>query len=177
MSVQGEGEIDDAGHSLAEKKHVVREQIGVNDAYRQILRPDVALEMIELSAEKIGQPMLPPRRRGERPVRTADASRARKARCRGTSEKSAPARCICASASPTPAQCATFGFRGQIPSRKLMIAAGRPASVPEHLAALVLQRLRARDAARGEVSHQAKKKRQVAFCDALLVQRQDEISG
>jgi len=33
------------------------------------------------------------------------------------------------------------------------------------------------DAARGEVSHQAEKKRQVAFGDALLVQRQDEISG
>src|SRR6202040_3886377 len=43
----GEGEIDDAGNPLAEKKRVVREQIGVNQAYRQILRPDVALEIIE----------------------------------------------------------------------------------------------------------------------------------
>src|SRR5260370_30084154 len=40
-----------------------------------------------------------------------------------------PARCIFASASPTPAQCVAFGLRGQMPSRKLMIAAGRPADV------------------------------------------------
>ena len=40
--------------------------------------------------------------------------------------KSRPARCMRASAWPTPAQCAALGLRGQTPSRKLMMAAGRP---------------------------------------------------
>ena len=44
------------------------------------------------------------------------------------SGKSRPARCMLASPSPTPAQCAAVGRRGHMPSRKLMIAAGRPAS-------------------------------------------------
>ncbi len=43
--------------------------------------------------------------------------------------KSRPARCMRASAWPTPAQCAALGLRGQTPSRKLMIAAGRPVKV------------------------------------------------
>ena len=91
--------------------------------------------------------------------------------------KSRPARCMRASAWPTPAQCAALGLRGQMPSRKLMMAAGRPASVAERLAAPVLDRQRTADAAAGEMRHQREKKRQVALGDALLIQRQDEIAG
>src|SRR6266478_4791539 len=60
-----------------------------------------------------------------------------------------------------------------MPSRNVMIAAGRPA---ERLAAVVLDRLRTADAARGEMRHQAEKERQVTFRDALLVQGEDEIA-
>ena len=52
-----------------------------------------------------------------------------------------------------------------------------PGNLAEHPALLVLDRLRACDAARGEMLHQAQKKRQVAFRDALFVQRENEISG
>jgi len=48
----GKGEIDQTGHPLAEKEHVVRKQIGVDHALRQIPGPDIALEMIELGANK-----------------------------------------------------------------------------------------------------------------------------
>ncbi len=52
-----------------------------------------------------------------------------------------------------------------------------PGNLPEHPALLVFDRLRARNATRGEVLHQAQKERQVAFRDALFVQRENEISG
>src|SRR3984893_16861556 len=41
----------------------------------------------------------------------------------------------------------------------------------------VLHRLRTIDAARGQMRHQAEKERQVAFRDALFIQRQDEMAG
>ena len=55
---------------------------------------------------------------------------------------------------------------------------GRPArDLAEHLAGAVLDRLRAGDAARVQVLHQAEKERQVVGGDALLVERQDEIAA
>jgi hypothetical protein len=53
-------------------------------------------------------------------------------------------------------------------------AAGQRA---QRFAAFALHRLRTIDAVRGQMRHQVKKERQVAFGDALLVQRQDEVSG
>ena len=47
----------------------------------------------------------------------------------------------------------------------------------EHAALLVLDRLRTGDAARRQMLHQAEKKRQVAFGDALLIERENEIAG
>ena len=47
----------------------------------------------------------------------------------------------------------------------------------ERLAAPVLHRQRAVDAARGEMGHQAEEERQVASGDALFIQRQDERAG
>ena len=58
-----------------------------------------------------------------------------------------------------------------------MIAAGRPASVLSVSPFLLLERLRAIDAVRGEMRHQAEEERQVAFGDALFIQRQDERAG
>src|ERR1700716_1312951 len=84
--------------------------------------------------------------------------------------KSRPARCIFASAWPTPAQCATLGFRGQMPSRKLMMPAGQRA---QRLAAFIPERLRTDDAAAGEMRHEPEKKRQLIPGDALFIQRQD----
>src|SRR6266853_4144033 len=52
-------------------------------------------------------------------------------------------------------------------------AAGQRA---ERFAAFTLHRLRTIDAVRGQMRHQVKKERQIAFGDALLVQRQDEVS-
>ena len=92
---------------------------------------------------------------------------------RGTWGKSRPARCILASASPTPAQCAAFGRRGHMPSRKLMIAAGRPASVAIHRALPIPRRLRAAHAVLGQMRHQRQEIRQIAFRHALFVKRED----
>ena len=47
----------------------------------------------------------------------------------------------------------------------------------EHLAAAVLDRLRAGDAARGKMLHQAEKERQVVRRHPPLIKREDEISG
>ena len=89
--------------------------------------------------------------------------------------KSAPARCIlrqrpCRRRRNAPrSACAARRLRGNV-----MIAAGRPASVLQRLAAFVLHRLRTIDAARGEMRHQLEEERQVAPGDPLLIQRQDE---
>ena len=91
--------------------------------------------------------------------------------------KSRPARCIFASAWPTPAQCAALGLRGQMPSRKLMMAAGRPASALSASPLLFFTGCGQLMPRRGEMRHQAEKERQVALGDALFIQRQDEISG
>ena len=89
------------------------------------------------------------------------------------SGKSRPARCIFASASPTPAQCAAFGRRGHMPSRKLMIAAGRSGERRIDRAAAVLRRLRAAHAVLGEMRHQRQEVRQVVLRHALLIERED----
>src|SRR5262249_45708410 len=47
----------------------------------------------------------------------------------------------------------------------------------QHPALLVLDRLRARNAARSEVLHQTQEKGQVAFRDALFVERENESPG
>src|SRR6266851_4058300 len=47
----------------------------------------------------------------------------------------------------------------------------------QRFAVFVLHRLRAIDAVAGQMGHQAEKERQVALGDALLVQRQNKISG
>ena len=53
------------------------------------------------------------------------------------------------------------GRRIHMPSRKVTIAAGRPASLPSMSPFAVLDRLRAGDAAAGEMLHQAEEERQV----------------
>ena len=58
-----------------------------------------------------------------------------------------------------------------------MIAAGRPASALSASPLLFFERLRAIDAARGQMRHQAEEERQVVLGDALFIQRQDEIAG
>src|SRR5229473_1260319 len=46
----------------------------------------------------------------------------------------------------------------------------------QRFAALVFHRLRTADALAGEMRHQAEEKRQVVPCDALFIQRQDEVA-
>ena len=87
--------------------------------------------------------------------------------------KSRPARCILASASPTPVQCAALGRRGHTPSRKLMIAAGRPASSAVDLALAIPGRLRATHAALGQMRHQRQEVRQIVHRHALFIERED----
>jgi len=98
----------------------------MDDANRQPAGP-ACLEMIEFAPDEIvqaGLDAVDARRRQleQRPPALTDSGFFR------NSGKSWPARCMLASARPTPAQCAAFGRRGHTPSRKLMIAAGRPAS-------------------------------------------------
>ena len=64
-----------------------------------------------------------------------------------------------------------------MPSRKVTIAAGRPASRPSVSPGAVLDRLRAGDAAVRQMLHQRQKERQVAFGHPLLVERQDEVAA
>ncbi len=123
---------------------------------------------------KIAQAAAAPRRRAARPARTAAASPTPTARWRATSENRARPD----ASSPAPRRrrrnASALGLRGHTPSRKVMIAAGRPASVLSASPLAVLHRQRTADAARGQMLHQAEEERQVAFGDALLVQRQDE---
>ena len=130
--------------------------------------------MVELGAEKIAQAVLHVigARRGA--DRTAAASRPPTAHCRASCGKSRPARCSFASASPTPAQWATFGLRGHTPSRKLMIAAGRPASVPSASPLRFLTGCGQMMPCVGKMRHQAEKERQIVDRHALFIQRQDE---
>ncbi len=54
---------------------------------------------------------------------------------------------------------------------------GAAGQAPQRLAVARAHRLRAGDAARGEVLHQADEERQILLVDALLVERQDELAG
>ena len=117
-----------------------------------------------------------PRRRGRGSARTAAASRRPRARC-GAAAKSSPARCSFASASPSAAQCTALGRRIHMPSRKVTIAAGRPATLPSSVARPVLDRLRTGDPAARQVLHQAEEERQVLGRDPLLVERQDVVAA
>ena len=75
------------------------------------------------------------------------------------------------------AQWAALGRRIHMPSRKVTIAAGRPASRPSASPLRLLHRLRAGEAARRQMLHQAEEERQVARRHALLVERQDEVAA
>ena len=57
---------------------------------------------------------------------------------------------------------AGVGRRIHMPSRKVTIAAGRPASLPS-MSPAVLHRLRTGEAARRQMLHQREEERQVAF--------------
>src|SRR6185437_16371411 len=56
--VAGEGEVDDAGNRIAEEKDIVVEEIGVDHALRQVLRPHPTFEIIELARDEIAQARL-----------------------------------------------------------------------------------------------------------------------
>ena len=66
-----------------------------------------------------------------------------------------------ASALPTSRQWATVGRRIHMPSRKVITAAGRPASCADHLAVAPVHRQRAGDALLGQMLHQPEEERQV----------------
>ena len=64
-----------------------------------------------------------------------------------------------------------------MPSRKVTIAAGRPASVPSTPPCVFLTGCGQVSAARRQMLHQAEKERQVVRRDALFIQREDEMAG
>ena len=67
--------------------------------------------------------------------------------------------------------------RGDRPCRNVVIAAGLPAQRAHRVAVAAMDRLRAVDAARREMIHQAEEERQVLGVDALLVEREEVLAA
>ena len=174
--VAGEIEVDQPRQLLAEEEHVVVEEIGVDDAARQVFRPVRLRESASsaaLSSRKCGATSSARAsaawNRGGQP--SSESALAR------FSGKSAPARCMRASASPTSPQWRTLGRRIHKPSRKVTIVAGRPASSPSACAGAIAHRLRTGDAAPGQMLHQADEERQILRFHPFLVEGEDELAA
>ena len=76
----------------------------------RLVRPDAALEIIELARDEVAQARLHVVGATSGEIEQRPPARRPTAHWRATSQNSAPARCIFASPSPTPAQCAAFGL-------------------------------------------------------------------
>ena len=134
----GEVEIDEPGQFIVDKQHIVGKKIGVDDAARQMARPVPVEKSRALCAISAARPGCTSVGAGARLRRTGRAKRRGPRHCGRCRAKSAPARCSLPSASPTAAQRRTLGLLRHMPSRKVTIAAGRPAIRPSAPPCLLL---------------------------------------
>ena len=173
--VAGEIEVDQAGQLVAEEEHVVGKQVGVDDAARQAGGPD-RLQRRRVRRSSRARGPARPRRRAARRRRPAAAS----LRCErvGAGMREVGARLV--HARQRLADLAAMdGLRPAQPEavEKGDDRRGAAAQAAERLAVLRPDRLRADDAARGEMLHQADEERQVALLHPLLVEGKDELAG
>src|SRR5215475_4034430 len=168
-------EIDQSGQLVAEKKYVVRKEVGVDHALRKLTRPGF-LQHLQLRgnlgakslpygvASRLGMLIKQPpalNRQGVRALLLEIRTREMK-----SCERLAHGGAMVWTGPPDPQSV-----------EKSHDGGGSAGDLAENATLPVSHRLRASDAPRGKVLHETEEKWQIAFGHALFIKRHDEIAG
>ena len=174
--VAGEIEVDQPGKPIAEEEHVVGEEIGVDHAARQVRTARSPATRRARPPSHRARPGETSSARAWRP-RTAAGQPSMRQRV-GPAQREVRARLVHARQRLADLAAMT-GLRPANPQavEKGDDRGGAAGEAPERLAVARAHRLRAGDAARGQMLHQADEERQVVLVHPLFIERQDELAG